>query len=246
MSTVSDTRPTRSGFRRAERRQAAQRTARRRRWVRFGAVALALLLAVAAVLAVSRPWEGEAAIVLPARALPDVPISGRVIGNPAAPVHVLEYGDYQCPGCGFFARELEHRLLAEHVATGRVSFEYRDYAFIGDESARAAEAASCALDQGAFWPYHETLFLNQKGENAGALHAGRLRAMADELGLDTDRFGDCLGEGSHRSEVEAMRQEASNLGVTGTPSFFVNGERVEYRGYESITAAIERELAGGA
>ena len=234
---------TRAGSRRTERRLAAQRVARRRRVTRIAGTVVVAILAVAAVAAAYRWGSEEVRVTIPSTTLPDVPISGRIIGDPNAPVRVVEYGDYQCPGCGFFARELESRLIADYVVSGKASFEYRDYAFIGEESERAAEAAFCAQDQDTFWPYHKTLFYNQDGENQGAFPERRLRAMAEELDLDAERFGDCLSDGAREAEVDAMRDEAQDLGVSGTPSFFVNGERVEYRGYESVAAAIERQLA---
>jgi protein-disulfide isomerase len=230
--------------RRLERRQAAERAARRRWAIRLLA-GVALALALIAALVVADRWNEDEAppIVVPAAAMPNLPIAGRVIGEPNAPVKVVEYGDYQCPGCGFFARELEHRLIDDYVSTGQVSFEYRDFAFIGDDSVRAAEAAFCALDQGAFWLYHRTLFLNQDGENKGAFRESRLRAIAERLDLDTARFEQCLSDESYQDEVEATRQEARALGISGTPSFVINGTLIEYRGYDSVTAAIENALA---
>lgn len=230
--------------RRLERRRAAERAARRR-WMTRLLAGGALVLALIAALVAADRWNADEAptIVVPAGGMPDLPIDGRVIGEPNAPVKVIEYGDYQCPGCGFFARELEHRLIDDYVSTGQVSFEYRDFAFIGDDSVRAAEAAFCALDQGAFWPYHRTLFLNQDGENEGAFRESRLRAMAERLNLDTARFEQCLGARSYQDEIEATRQEARALGISGTPSFVINGTLIEYRGYDSVAAAIEAALA---
>lgn len=232
--------------RRAERRLTAERNARRNRVMRIGGVIAAVAVVAAIVFAVIRGGEeGDnfPAIAAAVSTLPEVPVEGRAIGNPDAPVTVVEYGDYQCPGCGYFAQNFEHRLVEEYVATGKVRFEYRDYAFIGKESTRAAEAASCALDQGAFWPYHKTLFANQHGENEGAFSAARLRSAAEKLGLDGERFASCLDDGTYADQVTAMRKEAVNLGVLGTPSFVVNGTLIEYRGFESLQEAIEAELA---
>lgn len=232
--------------RRVERRLTAQRTARRNRLLRIGGI-LAIVATIAAVLFFATRNGGETddfpAIAVAETILPDVPVQGRVIGNPDAPVTVVEYGDYQCPGCGYFAQNYESRLLEEYIATGKVRFEYRDYAFIGGESTRAAEAAFCALDQGAFWPYHKTLFANQHGENEGAFSASRLRTTAEKLGLDGERFATCLDDETYADQVTEMRKEGVNLGILGTPSFVVNGTLIEYRGFESLQAAIEAELA---
>jgi protein-disulfide isomerase len=172
-----------------------------------------------------------------------IPQSGRILGASSAPVTVVEYGDYQCPGCGHFAREIEGQLVRDYVATGKVRFEFRDYAFIGDESVVAAGGAACAQDQNAFWPYHATLFHSQLGENEGGFRAMRLKAMARGLSLDEDQFASCLDGRRHAGDVDDMRAEARALGIAGTPSFVVNGTLIDYRGYESLRAAIDAALA---
>jgi protein-disulfide isomerase len=172
----------------------------------------------------------------------DISMSGHALGNATAPVTVVEYGDYQCPGCGYFAREIERQLVQDYVATGKIRFEFRDYAFIGEESNAAAMAAACADDQHLFWPYHATLFHSQLGENEGGFGTRRLEAMARGLGLNEDQFTTCVDDGARSTEIGEMRAEARALGVTGTPSFVVNGTLIDYSGYESLRAAIEAAL----
>ena len=133
--------------------------------------------------------------------------------------------------------------MNDYVKTGKVRYEYRDDAFIGEESKQAAEAAACALDQGAFWPYHDTLFANQGAENQGAYSAARLREMARTLGLDQSQFDTCLNDRTHQAEVAAMAAEALKVGVQRTPSFVVNGKLVEWTGYDDLAAAIDAALA---
>jgi protein-disulfide isomerase len=215
----------------------------------FGAIGLALVVALVLVL-VNLPNGGDdlPAVVAASESHPGVPADGRSLGDPNAPVVVIEYGDYQCPGCGQFARDLEPRLVEEYVATGLVRFEFRDYAFLdqrvnGSESQDAAAAAFCANDQGAFWRYHATLYTNQHGENRGAFSEDRLRAMAAALGLDTAQFGDCLNDGTYENAVAAANADAEALNLGGTPSFTVNGVVIDYSGYDSLTAAIDAALA---
>jgi protein-disulfide isomerase len=107
-----------------------------------------------------------------------------------------------------------------------VRFEFKDFAFIGQESIRAAEAASCALEQDSFWQYHDILFLNQKGENAGAFSDDHLRNFAVALGLNEDDFNTCLDSDRYSSEINAGMTDASSLGVKSTPTFRINGELV--------------------
>ena len=135
-------------------------------------------------------------------------------------------------------------IVSEYVAPGTVQFVYRDYAFRGDQAIRAAEAAACAADQGAFWRFHDTLFLNQTGP--ASFVDDRLKQMAAELGLDTQAFNSCLDSGEKRAEVEASIAEGQELGVDSTPTIFVNGTEVEaWHDFNAVSQAIENALADG-
>lgn len=235
---------------RSARRIAAEREARRRKRVVAGAVVIAAVLALSLILLNLPGGDGDGlpAVVAAPASYGDVPSAGRSLGSPDAPVTVIEYGDYQCPGCAQFARDVEPRLVAEYVATGLVRFEFRDYPFLDDrdgggESDNAAAAAEAALDQDAFWPFHATLYANQYGENGGAFAEERLLAMAESLGLDPERFKAALDDAATRNAVDAMTQEARTLGLMGTPSFTVNGRVIEYDGYDGLATAIDAELA---
>jgi protein-disulfide isomerase len=232
--------------RRSARTIAAQHAAtrRRRRWVLGGAVGAALAIAFTLII-INQPDGGSNALPAVEAAAPGeagIPTSHRTIGDPSAPVTVVEWGDYQCPYCGVFSRDVQPHLIQEYVSTGQVRFEYRDLAFLGEESNRAAEAAACAGDQDAFWRYHDTLFANQHGENQGAFSRERLEAMARQLNLDMGEFTQCLENKKHEDRVNAMRQEAQDLGITATPTLVVNGRVISFGGYEDLKAAIEAEL----
>lgn len=117
-------------------------------------------------------------------------------------------------------------------------YQYNHYAFLGDESVRAAEASECANEQGQFWQYHDTLFLNQRGENLGAFSDDALRNFAIALGLDQEAFDACLDSGRYRSQIAADRSQAEELGVGSTPSFWINGELItgllEFEQFQTI------------
>jgi protein-disulfide isomerase len=135
------------------------------------------------------------------------------------------------------------QLVSEYVEPGIVQFEYRDYAFRGPEAVRAAEAAACAADQGAYWRFHDTLFLNQSGPNS--FSDARLKQMAETLGLDTTAFNQCLDSGEKRAGVEASIAEAQAQGVDSTPTIFINGTEVaEWHDFNAVKQAIDAELAG--
>ncbi len=117
-------------------------------------------------------------------------------------------------------------LFKEYVDTGKVKFVYKHMAILGQESVWAAEASECAADQGQFWAYHDLVFSRQAGENQGAFTKDKLLAMAAELKLDMARFEPCLKNDQTQGRVQADTQEGQQVGVRGTPTFFVNGRAV--------------------
>jgi protein-disulfide isomerase len=134
------------------------------------------------------------------------------------------------------------QLISEFVEPGTVRFEFHDYAFRGPEAVRAAEAASCADDQGAYWRYHDTLYLNQNGPNS--FTDDRLTQMAQILGLDTAAFNQCLDSGEKRAGVEASIAEAKAQGIDSTPTIFIDGTEVsDWHDFNAVKQAIEAELA---
>jgi protein-disulfide isomerase len=166
--------------------------------------------------------------VKPAESLPRAVTYNNTMGNPNAPVHIIEYGDFQCPYCLKFWSETEPQLIEEYVNTGKVYFEYRSLgAFLGEESAWAAEGAYCAGDQGKFWEYHDTLFINWNGGNTGNYSKDRLVQFAESLDLDMQTFESCLRDGWHTPTVQKDAADASAAGVRATPTFFINGFMLE-------------------
>lgn len=228
---------------RAQVRAEADRKRKRRMILIGGAVVAAVLVAAALI------WSNRDSSDLPslqaasAADLADVPAEGRVIGDPNAPVHLIEYGDYQCPACAQFDNQVFPLLLTEYISTGKVSFEFRDLAFLGPDSQTAAEAAACSIDQDGFWPYHETIYANHFGENLGNLSESRLIEMAELSGLDKEQIASCLDAGTYAGDVQAMHQEAQQLGLNSTPSFVLNGTVLPWQGWDAMKQAIDAALA---
>jgi protein-disulfide isomerase len=167
------------------------------------------------------------------------------LGAQDAPVVVVEYGDYQCPYCKQFADGPARQLVEDYVDTGQVRFVYRHLAFLGSESAWAAEAAECANEQGRFWDYHDKLFEEQRAENSGALAKDYLKTFATELGLDIEQFNQCLDSDEYRSKVREESNEAQRRQIRSTPSLLVNGQLIRNgANYQVLRAAIEAALAG--
>jgi protein-disulfide isomerase len=127
-----------------------------------------------------------------------------------------------------------------------VRFAYVHFAFLGAESLWAAEASECAAEQDAFWEYHDFLYENQNGENRGAFSKENLKQFADQLGLDTDKFNQCLDSGKYTEVVEQENEVARQLGVQSTPTFVVNGAPViGAQPFESFQQVIEAFLNDG-
>jgi len=166
-------------------------------------------------------------------------------GNATAPVTIVEYGDFQCPNCGAFARGAEGELIRRYIDTGKAKLVWKNFAWIGGESKVAAQAAACAGDQGKFWEYHDYLYAHQQGENTGNLSNGNLKSFASSLGLDRTPFEACLDSGRYKAVVDNDGSEVRSLGLTGTPTFVINGTRVV--GAQSLAVlagVIDQKLAG--
>ncbi|MCR4404579.1 MAG: thioredoxin domain-containing protein [Candidatus Acetothermia bacterium] len=165
-------------------------------------------------------------------------------GNPQAKVTMVEFSDYLCPYCAKFATLTLPEIEENYVEAGKVRLVFRHLPVHGEPSTEAALAALCAHEQGRFWEYHDRLFVISLNEGGKALTAARLRALAGEMGLESERFDRCLASREYAQAVQADLAEAKRLGVEGTPTFFINGRKVVgAQPYEAFRQVIEEELA---
>ncbi len=148
-----------------------------------------------------------------------------VLGDPAAPVLVEVWADYQCPFCGVVTHAIEPALVRDFVETGKIRFVFRDFAFLGDESVEAAAAARCAGEQGGYWLYHDLLFASQQGENQGAFAPKNLAQLAAFADLDTQAFATCMDARKAHGAALAQTEEGRAIGISSTPTFHVVGPR---------------------
>lgn len=181
--------------------------------------------------------------ILPAPSLSRPQAQGNTMGNPNAPVKIIEFSDFQCAYCRQFFLQTEQPLIEDYVATEKVYFVYRTLGdWLGPESWASAEAAYCAGDQDRFWEYHDLLFANQGN---GAFSRDRLRAFAQALDLDKEAFNACLGSAKYGEQVRQDLADGLQAGVRGTPSFLVNGKLVAgAQSYSMFRQEIEEALAG--
>lgn len=172
---------------------------------------------------------------------PRLPIKG----NANAKVKIVEFADFRCPFCEKFFTDTEPQMLKDYVDSGKASFEFRNYAFLGPASTVAANAAECANEQGKFWDYYEWLYKNQPDETDTSMYVtDKLSQAAGTLGMDTTQFSSCLDSKKYDKNVSDDLALGQSVGVSGTPTFYINGTQlVGAQPYASIKTAIDQELA---
>ncbi|HEV7891230.1 MAG TPA: thioredoxin domain-containing protein [Pyrinomonadaceae bacterium] len=157
-------------------------------------------------------------------------------GNPDAAVTVVEFTDYQCPNCAA-AHPIIERLVAEYG--DRVRFVVRDFPLntIHADAQKAAEAAEAAREQGKYWDFIAILFHNQS-----QLKPEQLKQYAQVLGLDAAKFGAALDSGKFADKIQRDVNDGQKVGISGTPTIFVNGKRAADASYDTLKAALEAAL----
>ena len=144
---------------------------------------------------------------------------------------------------------MEPKLYEKYVKDGTLRLEWKDFPYQGRESVTAALAARAAQAQGRFWEYHDLIYENQSSGNSGGYNEESLTALAKEAKLDVGRFKEDLGEARYEDAVQADFREGQGLGISGTPTFFIN-ERVlvglqPLETFERAIEEAEKEARGG-
>lgn len=159
------------------------------------------------------------------------------IGPEDAEITVVEFSDFECPYCQRFNPTLD-QVKSTYKDKVRVVFRQFPLNSIHAKAQKAAEASLCAHDQGAFWKMHDLLFAEQKD-----LDLPQLKEKAKRLGLDSSTFDSCVDEGKYAAQVAEDVRDGSALGVTGTPSVFINGRPVKgVVAFEDLAKIIDEEL----
>ena len=144
-----------------------------------------------------------------------------ILGDPDAPITLVEFGDYQCHYCNVFFQSIEKDIVKNYVDTGKVKIIFKDYNIIGEDSVKASQGAHCANDQGLFWEYHDILYSNWTGENNGWASSENLAIFAQQIGLNMNKWSECMNKGSHSQIILKSNDDARTLQLTGTPAFFI-------------------------
>lgn len=175
-----------------------------------------------------------------------------IIGNPNAPITIIEFSDFQCPFCARFHVQTLPLLLEEYIEQGKVKLVFRDFPIqsIHPNALPAAVAAECANEQGQFKAMHDMLFDNQnqwsKQETDIALSI--FTQYATEIQLDQNTFDSCLTSGKYIEEIRNDLEDGRSYDVTGTPGFFIGNDDIGYvelkgaQPFESFKKVIDAQL----
>jgi protein-disulfide isomerase len=157
-------------------------------------------------------------------------------GNPAAPIVLVEFTDFQCPFCARVQPTLDALMVRYE---GQIRHVFKNLPLpIHPQAQLAAEASLCAQDQDKYWEFHNWLFANQR-----SISRDSVLVEAGELGMDTELFATCINRGTHTKQVDADAKEARSFGINGTPGFLINGRVITGAvPIENFEAIIDEEL----
>ena len=260
MADSTETRKERRASARAERDRAAEAARQKRKqrmWLLGGALALAAVIVVAIAVATGgddtpelRSGESIPGQIEANERFEGIPQDGIAVGDPRAPVTLVEFADLQCPFCRDYTIQVMPALV-DYVREGSLRMEFRNVAFIGTDSLRGAQMAAAAGLQGKLWEFIDIFYANQGQENAGYVTDEFLRRVAGGIdGLDVDRAMEDRGLPEIQRQLDEAQQEWQSAGFTGTPSFLVGptGGRLDALEIQSFdpaqfTEAVDRALA---
>ena len=147
-----------------------------------------------------------------------------ILGNPLAPITIVEFGDYQCHQCYNWFHNTKPMIMRDYIETGKANLVFVDFAFLGKDSPKAAQATYCADDQNMYWEYHNSLYNSQESKiDSGWASSERLKAFAFNLNLDMELFNECIDSEKYSKRIQYNSQQARDNGVRGTPGFFIVG-----------------------
>ncbi|MDH3278220.1 MAG: DsbA family protein [Nitrosopumilus sp.] len=153
----------------------------------------------------------------------DVTMAAPLEGSTNAPITIIEFGDFQCPKCDQWFQNEKPTIVSNYIETGMAKLYFLDLTWLGEDSISASQATYCAEDQGMYWQYHTHLYNNQRGIEDGWANTENLKVFAEELGLDTEKFNECLDSGMYSKRVSHNNTVGAFHNVDATPTFFIIG-----------------------
>ncbi len=212
-----------------------ERNERRERMIKLSsALAFLAIVAVAVLIVISQGQSegGDAGSIEGTgevkRLLDGIPQQGMALGEPAAKITLVEFGDLQCPVCKGYAEDQLSQVIAGPVRNGEARLDFRNYTIVGEESVAAGAAAIAAGRQGHGWSFVELFYRNQGAERSGYVTDEFLTAIARAASVpDIPEWNRARKSRAVLAEVDATNAEARDLGFTGTPSFAIEGPGTE-------------------
>jgi protein-disulfide isomerase len=172
---------------------------------------------------------------------------GYLMGNPNAPVQVVEFADFECPTCAQFATGVEPEIRTKLIATGQVAIRFYDFPLpIHKNTWAASIAAACANDQGKFFEMHDRLFISQSDWNSRATGAPKLefKKYVAAIGLDIAKWEACFDKRAHIATIKGNMAEGLRRGVDGTPTFFIGDKNIAGSPpYDTFKQMVDEALA---
>jgi protein-disulfide isomerase len=154
---------------------------------------------------------------------PQAKIASPTIGRADAPLQITEWFDFQCPACKSVGGSIMKFVVEDYVNAGKAQITYKNMAFIGKESVDAANASLCAAETGKYIEYFDALYSKQGRENSGVYTKSALAQFGADLNIEIKA---CIDSDKYNRQVRDELNEAANLNIKGTPTFFVNGEMI--------------------
>lgn len=207
------------------------------------------ILGVGALAVIATRSKQQAAVQQIDPNLPPVKSEGYLLGNPNAPVEVIEFADFECPVCADFAAVTEPDIRSKLINTGEVRLRFIDSPLsIHRNTWNASRAAACADEQGKFWAMHDALFQTQDKWNGEATSNPDkfFKGLAGQIGLDTQKFDDCVDSKRMQAKIQAHERIAEERHVNATPSFVIGGQLITGApagGYDEIKRLVDAARA---
>jgi protein-disulfide isomerase len=215
-------------------------------------VAVVALLVVGALIALNPPKSPTAASSTSAitqsyvaypQDIDTTAAIGLAIGQQGSPVTLIEYSDFGCPHCRDLAPTIT-QLINQYVKTGGLRIVYKPVTFVrGAVSVAAARAGICAARQNKFWEMQDQIWAIFDSNGPDAYSDALFSARAADLGLDTAKFSECYDSTETMTAIQGVADEVKAIGVDGTPTLFLNGQKFAFTGPDSLKQAIQSRLS---
>jgi protein-disulfide isomerase len=246
MSSRADSKKAAREARLAAEQEEAARQRRQRVWTLAGGAALLAAIVVVVLIVVSAGGSGSDEEASGELAQFDgIPQKGIELGNPKAPVTLVEFADPQCPFCKAYTAEDMPGLIDRYVAGGDLRMELRLLTFIGPDSEALARSALAAGEQERMWQFMDVAYARQGTENTGYADQSFIDGVAEAAGVDVDQMSSATDSAAVSKQLEDAKAAAADAGINSTPSFLVGptGGNMQPVQQDNLTAAIDQALS---